>query len=379
MRDSTARRSLAAVAVVCIALLGLVAAPAAAQSIGGSVPHGNGAAADSGVAADGDVVVEQNETIDGDLTATAGNVVVRGTVDGDVEAAAGSVVVAGEVTGSVDAAAGSVTVEGRVGESVDAAAGSVDVVRNATVGGDVTAGAGTVTVDGTVEGDVRGSEDVSLGSTAQVGGDVTYGETLDRADGARVDGTVEEGDFGWSGPTTFDAPDWLPWAVDGFWAATTLLLGGALLLAVPRFSDDVAATVGDRPLRSGGTGVVALIAVPATLLVLLFSLVGIPLALAGGAAFAVALWVAWLYGAFALATQAFALTGTTNRWAALCTGVVGAELLVRLPFVGGLVRLVVVAVGLGAGALVIAQRRRGDGDDDADAGGTVPDESGAPA
>lgn len=352
---------IAAVVLLC-GSLAVAALPlgAAAPTDGTSDVAWSAAQSSSGVAED--VVVGEGETVRGDLTATAGDVIVHGTVEGDVEAAAGSVVVTGEVTGNVEAAAGSVTIEGRVGDGVEAAAGSVDVAEGATVGDDVRAAAGTAAIDGTVEGDVQASETVRLGPEAAVTGDVEYGESVDRADGATVRGTVSQSDVGWSGPNVGLTPGPGSILLSAYWGIATLLLGGALLAVAPEFSADVASQVADEPFRAGGAGVAALIGVPSVLGVLLMSIVGIPLALAGGALFGFALWIGLVYGAYAVATAGLAAFDARNRWAALGIGVVGVEAVSLVPLAGGLLQLVVLVIGLGAGALAIAERRRDDGD-----------------
>ncbi|MFB6151425.1 MAG: polymer-forming cytoskeletal protein [Haloarculaceae archaeon] len=353
-----------------------------------------------------DVVVGPDETVSGDLTATTGDVVVHGTVEGDVTAAAGSVAVTGEVDGSVSAAAGSVTVGGRVGGDASAAAGSVDIRSGATVGGDASAGAGSVTVAegatvrgdvnagagtadvaGTVEGDVNGGERVVLASTATVRGDVTYHDSFDRAPGATVGGTVtHEPDTDLFGPTVeldgLDGLDGLdevglhlvPGVVpDGFhaayWAAIALLVGAVLLLAFPEFSADLATRASDDPLRAGAVGFVALFGVPLVLVVCALTVVGIPVALAGGALFGLAAWAGLVYGEYLVGRQVVGALGESNRWAGLAVGVVGVEAVSLVPLLGGFVTFAVLLVGLGAGALVVADRWR-DGDE--------PDEPPAP-
>ncbi|WP_436932254.1 bactofilin family protein [Halosimplex halobium] len=365
------------VALLCALAVAAALVPGAAAA----VPFDNDDAAAPAMGATGstadqtvgsDVVVGPDETVS-DLEVVSGDVVVHGTVEGDVEAAAGSVRVTGEVTENVEAAAGSVTVEGRVGGTVEAAAGSVEVGPDATVGGDVEAAAGTVTVAGTVDGDVTGSETVRLADGATVHGDVAYGERLDRAEGATVDGTVTHDES-----LSLDSLQWgvtvdelealdelafLPSPVVGLVTVVGALVVGALLLVVfPDFSGEMVETVTDQPGRSVAAGLATMIAVPATLVAVALTIVGLPLAFAGGAVFALAAWVALVYGEYLVGRRALAEAGVENRWAALVVGVVGIELLARIPLFGDLLTFGVALLGLGAGALTIAARRRDGGD-----------------
>jgi cytoskeletal protein CcmA (bactofilin family) len=347
-----------------------------------------------------ETTIGPNETVDDDVTAMTGDVVVRGTVDGDVTSVSGSVRVTGTVTGDVSAAAGSVTVGpggtidgdvssgggsvelgagATVGQDVSAGAGSVIVPAGALVEGDVAAGGGDADVNGTVEGDVASGESVILGSSAVVEGSVTYRESFDRADGARVDGTITERSENWqpSGPEIQIEPgvpivSFVPGFVPSglvpvYWTVIALFIGGALLGLFPRFSTAVATRASEDPIRSIGTGIVALVAVPLALVTFLLTVVGIPVALAGGAVFALALWASLVYGEYLVGRQILGAAGWPNRWAALVLGVVAIEALSLVPLLGSLLELVVLVVGLGAVALAAADRWRGE------SGGTEPE------
>ncbi|ELZ20657.1 hypothetical protein C475_20378 [Halosimplex carlsbadense 2-9-1] len=378
MSQIDAPRATRFVALLCALAVAAALVPGAAaavpfandDAVASATAPGTGQFADQTVGAD--VVVGPDETVS-DLEVVSGDAVVHGTVEGDVEAAAGSVRITGEVTDDVEAAAGSVTVEGRVGGSVEAAAGSVDVGSDGVVEGDVDAAAGTVTVTGTVDGGVTGSETVRLNEGATVRGDVTYGETLDRAEGATVTGTVTHDEsLGFDGLqwgiTLGDLDDLgdleiLPSPLVSLVTGLAALVVGALLLVVfPDFSGEMVETVTDQPGRSAVAGLATMIAVPVGLLAVALTIVGLPLAFAGGAVFALSTWLALVYGEFLVGTRVLDAADVDNRWAALVVGVVGIEVLAQIPLFGELLTFAVVLLGLGTGALTIAARRRG-GDD----------------
>ncbi|WP_123538731.1 polymer-forming cytoskeletal protein [Halosimplex salinum] len=372
VKFGTEARSSRAVALVCSLVVALALLPGAAAAVPALAdgPDAGSAPADQTVG--DDLVVGPDETVSDDLTVASGDVLVRGTVEGDLTAMAGSVEVTGDVTGDVTATAGSVTVDGRVGGTVEAAAGSVDVGPDAVVEGDVEAAAGTVTVDGTVEDDVTGSDTVRLGDGASVGGDVTYGEEIERASGATVDGRISEDDsLGWQfdnaefglvlGDEFAGVPSLLVAVVSGF---SALVVGGLLLLLFPEFTAEMVETVTTDPVRASAAGVATLIAAPAVLIATAMTLIGIPLALAGGAVFALLVWVALVYGEFLVGDRVLAAAGVHNRWAALALGVFGVQALGRVPVFGDLITLAVTLLGLGTGALALAARWRGDGGDD---------------
>jgi cytoskeletal protein CcmA (bactofilin family) len=299
--------------------------------------------------AEGTIIVEDNETIDGDLDAFGGTVVVRGTVDGDLSAFAGTVQVDGRVTGDVSAFAGNVVLG-----------------PNGTVDGNFSAATGSVIIAGTVGGDVEAAtEEVSLADTAVVFGDVTYDGTLDRAAGATVAGTVSEGDVSVSPFGDADSPV-PPWVFDVYGFLTNLALGAVLLLAIPAFSNRTVRQALDDPVRTGGIGLLALVAVPVALALLAVTIVGLPLSLFGLVAYVLALWIGAVYGRLVVGTWLLDQVDVDNRWIALLVGLVLVGLVTRVPWVGGLVELVVLLLGFGALAslLTVGYRRRRDTGED---------------
>lgn len=325
----------------------------------------------SGVAAaeertGGTIVVAEGETVGEDLQAVGGTVVVRGTVEGDLQAFAGTVVLAetGTVTGSVEGAAGSVTIAGEVGEDLGIAAGSLEIAETATVGGDVDTGAGSFSLDGRVDGTVRvGAGSVLLGSSASVGGDFLYDGDLERAEGATVDGEVRQ-DSSISGAEFDSLPAVAGWLFTAYTLALTLVFGAILLLLMPGVAAAAALDTRERPARTAGAGLVALIAGPALFVALLLTVVGIPLALLWILVYVLLLIVGFVLGEYAVGAWLLSLADYENRWLALLVGVLVVFALGRVPFVGGLVEFVVVLLGLGALATAswrhVKRRRRDD-------------------
>ena len=306
----------------------------------------------------GSVIIEEGETVDG-LEAFAGSVVVRGTVDGDLSAAAGDVTIAetGRVTGDVSAAAGSVSVRGTVDGDVSGAAGDVNVAEGGSVGGNVEVGAGTVRIDGNVAGDVTaGADTIILGPTASIGGDLTYDGQL-RGDRSVVAGTVER-DSSLGAPAAGGGLPVVEWAFGLYGFVVNLVLGAVLLLVFPVFSRRVAARAVDSPVLAGGVGLLGLIAVPLALVALALTIVGIPFTIVGAVLFAVLAWVAGIYGRFAVGTWLLSYTESESRWMALLAGFLAVAVLVRVPLVGWVADLAVFLLGFGALVLLANDRRR---------------------
>ncbi|RDZ65018.1 hypothetical protein C5B90_01235 [Haloferax sp. Atlit-12N] len=341
------------------------------------------AVAQQGPAAGGAVVVDEGETFDGDLDAVGGTVVIAGTVTGDVSATAGTVLVAetGVINGNLDAVAGSVTLEGTVGGDVSLAGGAVFVRDTADVGGSLDAAGDTVQLDGAVAGTVRvGANELAVGPTARVGGSLEYDAATATVDSAaavdsgvrQVDGLVVATPVVAGTPFQFgqfEGPVIPDWVVSGYWLLANFVVGAIIVLVAPDFARRVTGLGTKKAVRSGGVGLLAIVAVPIVLLLLLLTIVGIPLSLAGGVGFLLALWVAGIYGALVLGTWLLSLADYDNRWVALFAGLFVLAVLDFVPL-GGVLEFVVLLVGLGAFALAL----RGESANDGDESVSAPDE-----
>lgn len=343
MRNGPRRRPVAVLAVAFVVALAVLPGLAAADARAG-----------------GTVIVAEGETVDGGLQATGGTVIVHGTVDGGLQVAGGSVLIDGTVNGPVEVVAGNVRIDGRIRGDVSATGGNVLVDRNAVVEGDLDAAAGNVVVGGVVGGDARLSAgSVILMPSASVRGDVEYavgddGRFDDR--GAAVSGTVTRVEDVSPDVVQFRGPPASILAAFGF--VVNLLLGGLLLLVAPEFSAGVASRVTTKPVRMGAIGLLTLIAVPIALFVLAITIIGLPFALAAAVLFGLTLWVASVYGRFAIGTWLVGFAGVDDRWIALVVGLVVIGVLSRVPWIGWLFAGVAVLLGLGAIAAIAAGRIR---------------------
>jgi hypothetical protein len=150
-----------------------------------------------------------------------------------------------------------------------------------------------------------------------------------------------------------------------------LVLGAVLLVVVPGFTGSVTELGTRRAARSGLFGLLTLVAVPVVLVALLLTIIGIPLSIVGAVAFAVLLWVTFVYGAIVAGTWLLSLADVENRWGALLVGLFALAVVGFVPVLGGLAQLA--AVVLGTGAFVLALRGEDAGDDQ----GPPADDAGA--
>jgi cytoskeletal protein CcmA (bactofilin family) len=345
---SAAGRRTAPVLLVCCLLLSLSTGVAAAESVRGAA---------------GTIVVDEGETVER-VEAVAGTVVIRGTVTGDFAGAAGTVQVAetGRVAGDVSVAAGTVRIDGTVGGDLNAGAGTLEVTETGRIGGAVNAGASYLAIDGRVDGDVDvGADTVVLGPNARVSGDVRYdAETFDRDPGATVSGTVVAGSARTDSGAASRTANLLGAALAAVYGVMANLVLGALLLVVfPDFSAGVASRIAAAPVRTGGVGLLVLLAVPILAVLAMVTLVGIPLAVVALLGFAGAVWAGSVYGQYAVGVGLLAQIDRDHRWLALLVGVVGVTAVGSLPILGPVVQFGTLLVGLGALTVGLRDAYRG--------------------
>ena len=167
--------------------------------------------------------------------------------------------------------------------------GSATIEEGATVDGNVVVFGGSLTVHGKVTHDaVIFGGTATLGTTAHIYGSLsTLGSTLDRADGALVNGQVNNGDIHLgNGQNSYVPPIVTPadpfnafmhFAVNPFfsWTANVFgqsvvmaLLAMLLMLFLAQRADRVAHAIIAQPITTGGLGLLTLVAVPVILLAL---------------------------------------------------------------------------------------------------------------
>lgn len=330
-----------------------------------------------------------------DHVGVGGEVTLTDAVDGDAFLAGGRVSTAAEVKGDLVVAGGEVSVGGGVGDDLYAAGGSLQVdaivTGNARVaGGDVTVGpatvitgalsatggrlrfegnthqhlraaGGSVHLDGVVQGDAEvEAEEITIGPNtritgklvarsprqpevpagAQIAGGVEYEETqvghVISADEGADTGSVEHG------------------VGSFFWMLGVFVAGALFMLAFPAYSVRAARWIGQEPLRSLGLGFVILVSLPVLAVLLLFTIVGIPLALIVLLLYLLLLFLGWVTAAMFVGQKLLgfvrsdAPATTGSRLLALLAAVLALWLVGFVPVLGFWVRFAALLLGIGA-------------------------------
>jgi cytoskeletal protein CcmA (bactofilin family) len=339
-------------------------------------------------------IVRATDTVTEDQYVTSTSAHVEGVIDGDLTIFSGSVTIEGDITGSVTVfsvasvtitegahiggslrgTAGTLLVAGAVDGDLFVTSASVVVDPSGEIGRDAMGFGGALTIRGGVARDVRGrtmrteisgdvagdvdiaSQSLTITSTASIGGDVLYRSPSDAAiDGeADVAGSVTrlptQGNFIYgvilSMATVISFLGFLVAGIAAIWLLRTS-------------SSSAVGSILSKPIRSFLVGVVTVIAVPAAVLLLAMTLVGLPLAAIGVLIGAIAFIIGPVPAVTALGNRVL-----VNRGGLFGAFVVGAVLwrlgIWLVPVVGGFVYLIALVWGIGAWVMGFTAARRGD-------------------
>ena len=279
--------------------------------------------------------VEVSEPTAGALYAAGGDVQVEAPVHGSLRAAGGDVEIGrdAQIAGSASLAGGNVVVKG-------------------PILGNLHVGAGDVTLDGPVSGNAFvGAGSLSLGPNARIEGKLRFhGGTLNRDPEAQVVGGVVQR------PSRAHRHDWMSgerMTRGWMWSLGLVALAALLAGALPGPSQRLAQELRERPGMTTLLGFLALTAIPVAAVMLMITIIGIPIALLALVLYAALLMIGYVW--LAVVLGGLLLDRLNTETAARTAWRVGAAALamiilaiaVRVPLVGGFVKLAAVVVGVG--------------------------------
>lgn len=261
----------------------------------------------------GNVVIEEDEVIHGDVQALAGNITIKGTVNGNVVATAGKVTIYGTVNGNVQALAGDI------------------YLRNtAEVTGDATAMAGKVHKD----------------DSAHIGGSIV-----------EMAGSAHTYDFEWDDLDEFWINPAITWGMVAWGLLTGLIswlaIGALLMLFFTKQIVRVGEAIQQRMMYYFLTGFATYILVPVVFILLLITVIGIPVAFM----LIPLVMVATIYGQLGLArimgnwlVERFGWAWNTEM-ARVLLGSTAIFVITLIPVLGWLFFFVTACMGIGGAVL----------------------------
>jgi cytoskeletal protein CcmA (bactofilin family) len=312
--------------------------------------------------------------INGDVFAAGNNVIISGVVNGDVFAAANTIEISGEVNGNLRLVASNVSINGKVERNVLVAGANLIISKTGEVGRHLNFTGASLVLNGPVGGRVEAEAasadlnnsigsgavlnlgedgELTISSGASVKGDLEYtaGKKAEIKEGAEVSGKVI----------------YKPWKADkapeeemlGFLRGGSLasrliglvalfIVGLLLLRFMPKPLNRIYEEMTENFWFCIGLGLVVLILTPIICVLLLFTVVGIPLALIILAIYAIFLYVSKVVGALIFGKLILDGLKVKSRAAIdLLIGLIALTLIAFIPFVGWLFGLLILIWALG--------------------------------
>ncbi|MDD3285600.1 MAG: polymer-forming cytoskeletal protein [Patescibacteria group bacterium] len=322
---------------------------------------------------DGNLYAASNNiTIDGeikgDLIAAAQTITVNGRLDGDLIAAAQTITVNGEINGSVRLAGNSAQINGTVARNLNFIGNALNVEKNAKIGWDLMSGANSINIAGLISGNVYGKGDniilsgnvgknlefiggknagLSLSPESSIGGNLSYSENIKtlKKDGAQISGQIKL----IKNKERETNKNYFFSLIYKILAA--IIVGLIIIFPGRKIVEALYGATRKNPGASLGWGLLALLAIPALSLILIFTVIGIPLALLSILGWLLALYLGKVTSAIFIGKEVQKLLKKYKEkslLAPLLIGVTISWLLFSIPFIGWLISLGASCLGLGS-------------------------------
>jgi cytoskeletal protein CcmA (bactofilin family) len=335
------------------------------------------------------VVVGKDEVVDGNLFAAGSSIQIDGTVKGDVFCAGQTVSITGMVEGNVFCAGQSLSISSQIDGDLIGAGQNLnfkgDVARNLIFAGQnittdsdsaigwqaILAGA-SVDLSGPIEQDLLAAganfrlagaigrnadlwldrtagNSLTIAPTGLISGDLTY-HALSEANiepGSQILGKT---DFKKLAPLADRHPQGA-WA--GKWLFGTLasfLIGLLFILVWPRKIRELSVLLRDGTNANFGWGLALTVLTPLAALILMFTLIGLPLAFLVLILWLVLMWLGKILASLyigGLVTEKWLPSKKKSLYWQLGTGLIVSYFFFSLPFIGGLASFIAIIYGLG--------------------------------
>lgn len=355
-----------------------LSAHAYAVKSGNSVTVGKDETIDGNLFASGQTITIDG-AVNGDVICAANTVNINGPVEGDIICAAQSINVNGQVNGSVRAAGNSININGVVAKNVMAFGSTIYLGENAEVGWGMLMACNNADIKGKIGRDLYGTAAKAIVS-GEIGRDARLkmdnGE-LDIADNAVINGSltytsiyqariaqsakISKGSYQNLPKTPSKSEEAAGKIFGGLFSIFSALVVGLVLITVWR--DKIIQITGKMPdnIKAAiGWGMILMFITPIIFILLLFTIIGIPLAF-----MLIVLWLIALYASKILVSIMIGrniLKKLKSKYKdsliwAMIIGVIIAWILFTIPMLGWIFNLAAAWWGLGAIWLYLRETR----------------------
>jgi hypothetical protein len=309
-------------------------------------------------------------TVNGDIICAGQSVEINATVNGDVLCVGQTVSVAGKVNGNIRVTAQTADIKSVAARNISVAAQTVNIDQSASSGGDMAILAQSADINGSVGRDLSGIAtslslnnkvgrnvnlrvgQLQLSSGADINGNLSYKSTnrLSKSASAVISGKTY---YRYAQPKHSSVFKSRGLLVHLFVIATFVVLGLVLVALFPQKFVSVYAVSRHRLWLALLTGFVAMVIVPGLIIIIMFSLFGIPIA-----ALAALMWLTALL--LSAPISSFYLGGLILKREKkipliMLVGSVVLGVLTLIPILGWIISFL--AIWLGTGSLLIAGKQ----------------------
>jgi cytoskeletal protein CcmA (bactofilin family) len=321
-------------------------------------------------AAGGTITVDG--TVSGDLIAAAQTINVNGRVEGDIIAAAQTIIINGEVGGNIRIAGNSLTLNGKVSRNVNAFGANIIFGADSRIGWDAYLAGANAEARGTIDGGLSGqagqilisgkigkdlnlklgnggvNQQLTIAPETIINGDVIYASQnpANISDQASIAGKTQRNAL--SAENSNALLSWI-WKIL-FTIFSALTVGLVLVFIGKNITTKILDKMEESPLKALLPGLIIMFILPPIALVLLFTIIGIPLALLIAVWWLMATYVAKIFTAILVGRLIINNVFKKNDWPliySLIFGVIICWLIFSIPFIGWLLALVAIWIGLG--------------------------------
>ena len=288
--------------------------------------------------------------IDGDLIVAGGVVNIRGTVLDDLRLAGGQVIISGDIRGNATVAGGSITLtdSANIGGSFITAGGNVNIFG--PVGENARIGAGSLTIANKIGGNVDAAAgEIKLTSSASIAGDLEYYSSakVNIQEGADIAGEVVHKVPTKISPAPIFGAGFVFLLI--FDILSALIVGLLILKFYPNYINTTVDIIQSKTLNCLGIGLLGVVITPIIVLILLFTIIGIPLGVIIIFSYLIYIYLTKIFISLFIGRRFLKLIGAKYKtgWI-LLIGLIIFVLLTSIPFIGGIIYLLLLFLGFGA-------------------------------
>ena len=321
-------------------------------------------------------IVSIDANVQKSLHAGGNTVTVNGNVESNLCAGAGTLVVNGDVGGSMHGGGGTVVIQSKITDDLFIGGGNVSITKSASIGGDLVMGAGTANIEAPIAGDVylsggevfinseikgnviiKSVENLKLGSNAIIGGDLKYNSPKEAkiSESASILGAIDY-NVSKNYEGTKDNMATIIFAIISIGIlikiVSAIVVGLILVYLFKRYTQNTVNESLGKFWPSLGVGFAALFLTPIIIVLLLFSVIGIWLAILIALIYVLLLTIAATLAPIIFGSWLIKIIKKEKSykigWPAVVTGVIILMLVKIIPVVGWLTALVFMLISLGA-------------------------------